>query len=259
MHSSSLASVRLFMFVLWTGIVVPSYLMLLLAGHGYRAVAGVYWRGCLRVLGMTVRTRGTLTDERPLICVVNHASYLDIVALGALIPGAFVAKVEVRTWPFIGALARMGRTVFVDRRPIRVAGQRDEMIERLKSDEPLILFPEGTSNDGNRVLLFKSSLFSIAEKDIAGRMVTIQPVTIAYTRVNGIPIGYAWRPFFAWYGNMELMPHLWHVLGLGQVTIEVEFHPAQNIVDHPSRKELARACHEAVASGLSRALAGREP
>jgi len=172
------------------------------------------------------------------------------------IAGSFIAKTEVRRWPLFGWLARLQRSVFINRQVRSTAEQRDSIALRLAANEALILFPEGTSGDGNRVLPFKSALFSVADHRAAGP-VTVQPVSIAYTRLDGMPIGRRLRPLFAWYGSMALAPHLWTVLGLGTVEIVVQFHPATTLADCGSRKALARYCEEQVAGGLANALSGR--
>src|SRR3546814_16535447 len=98
------------------------------------------------------------------------------------------------------------------------------MTRRLEAGDDLVLLPEGTSGDGNRVLAFKSALFSVAERRTQGEPLTVQPVSIAYTRLDGLTLGRYLRPLFAWYGDMELGPHLWHAIGLGRVTRLCEFH-----------------------------------
>jgi 1-acyl-sn-glycerol-3-phosphate acyltransferase len=85
----------------------------------------------------------------------------------------------------------------------------------------------------------------------------VQPVSIAYTRVNGMPIGRRYRPLFAWYGEMAMAPHLWRVLGLGTIEVVVEFHPPTTLAACGSRKMLARYCEERVKTGLANALTGR--
>ena len=132
--------------------------------------------------------------------------------------------------------------------------QRDAMIERLAAGDALILFPEGTSSDGNHVLPFKSALFSAAEQMREIGPIAVQPVSIAYTRLDGIPIGRLYRPFFAWYGAVELAPHLWSMVGLGTVEIVVEFHPPTSLADCGSRKALAQYCHGRIAGGVAAAL-----
>ncbi len=104
----------------------------------------------------------------------------------------------------------------------------------------LVLFAEGTSSDGNRVLPFKSALFSVAERADTDAPLTIQPLSIAYTHLNGIPIGHALRPYFAWYGDMELGRHLWTFAGLGQTRIEIQLMPPVQTDAFANRRELAR-------------------
>ena len=173
---------------------------------------------------------------------------------GSLLPASFIAKSEVARWPLFGWLAQLQRSVFVDRQVRSTARQRDTIARRLAAGDALILFPEGTSGDGNRILPFKSALFSAAA---AVEGLSVQPVSIAYTRLDGLPSGRALRPLFAWYGAMTMAPHLWRVLGLGTVEIVVEFHPPTTLAACGSRKALARYCEEQIAAGLANALSGR--
>jgi 1-acyl-sn-glycerol-3-phosphate acyltransferase len=135
--------------------------------------------------------------------------------------------------------------------------QNQEMRRRLTAGDSLVLFPEGTSSDGNRTLRFKSSLLAIADTEVGGRAVTVQPVSLAYLRLDGVPIGRAFRPFFAWYGDMVLATHLWRMAGLGTMTVGVHFHPPLTVAECGSRKALARATHETVARGVAALLSGR--
>src|SRR6266849_5904543 len=215
-----------------------------------------YHRWCCRILGLRVRRIGRPTKSRPVLFAANHISYLDITVFGSLIAGSFIAKTEVARWPLFGWLARLQRSVFIDRRVRSTAEQRDSIAGRLAAKEALILFPEGTSGDGNRVLPFKSALFSVADQAAAGP-VTVQPVSIAYTRLDGMPIGRRLRPLFAWYGAMSMAPHLWRMLGLGTLEVVVEFHPPTTLAARGSRKALARYCQDQVAAGLATALSGR--
>jgi lyso-ornithine lipid O-acyltransferase len=122
---------------------------------------------------------------------------------------------------------------------------------RLRSGQSLILFAEGTSSDGGRVLPFKSSLFAAVELSSSGPAIRVQPVTIAYARLRGgLPIDYALRSLYAWHGEMELAPHLWAVLGLPGAVIEVRFHAPLLAAEFASRKALARHAERQVADGL---------
>ena len=223
----------------------------------------VYHRLCCRIFGISIDRRGTISAARPTLFASNHTSYLDIMVLGALMPVSFVAKTEVGSWPLFGWLAKLQRTVFVDRQRRSARDQRDDITRRLAASDSLMLFPEGTSNDGNRVLPFRSALFGAAERRLGpggtAGPVTVQPVSIAYTRLDGVPVGYTLRPLFAWYGDMEMAGHLWQVAGLGRITVVVEFHPPTSIAAFASRKELAEHCRRQVMAGVAAALAGRRP
>lgn len=254
------AATRLVLFLVWTLIASPAYLSIIFVRRRHwRPYLQAYFKVVNRLLGIEVVSRGTPTAAPGSLFVANHASYLDILVLGSLVQGAFIAKREVAGWPGIGLLAKMAGTLFIERRTSRSAEQRDELTRRLEAGESLILFPEGTSNDGNRVLPFKSALFSVAERDLDGGRVTVQPVSVAYTRLDRLAIGRVWRPLFAWYGDMDLAPHLWEMLGLGRLTVEVEFHPPVTMESFASRKAMSDHCHRQVARGVALANAGRLP
>ena len=161
-----------------------------------------YHEKCCWILGFQVEVRGEQSTAHPTLYACNHVSYLDVMVLGSLIEGSFVAKSEVARWPLFGWLARLQRSVFIERRGHKVGQSRDELNQRLENDDDLILFPEGTSGDGNQVLPFKSALFSVAERRPHARPFLVHPVPIAYTRLVGAPIGSYLRPLFARYADL---------------------------------------------------------
>jgi lyso-ornithine lipid O-acyltransferase len=239
------------------------FVVLALGGRFAGVLPMIYHRVCCWLLDLHIEVRGTMSAARPTLFVCNHTSYLDISVLGSLIHGSFVAKTEVANWPFFGFLAKLQRTVFVDRQRRATAHrQRDELMRRLDAGDNLILFPEGTSNDGNRTLPFRSALFGVAERRVAGGKreplpLTIQPVSLAYVRLNGMPIGRSLRPYFAWYGDMDLFSHLWRVAGLGRIVVVLEFHPPVTLTEFGSRKGLSEHCQRMVAEGVAAAIVGR--
>jgi 1-acyl-sn-glycerol-3-phosphate acyltransferase len=257
MGSLTLRLRRLAVYLVFTMLLMPVQAIgLLLRQRWVTSFPRFYHRCCCRILGLRVRRIGEPATARPVLFAANHVSYLDITIFGSLIAGSFIAKREVARWPLFGWLAKLQRSVFIDRQVRSTAEQRDSIAGRLSAREALILFPEGTSGDGNRVLPFKSALFSVADHAASGS-VAVQPVSIAYTRLDGMPIGRRFRPLFAWYGAMAMAPHLWRVLGLGTIEVVVEFHPATTLAACGSRKTLARYCEERVAGGLASALTGR--
>src|SRR5271165_5520634 len=258
MGSPTLRLARLALYLAWTASLMPAQVVgLALRRQWTRTLPVFYHRWCCRILGFRIRVIGTPTSQRPVLYAANHISYTDITVLGSVIPGSFIAKSEVALWPFFGWLAKLQRSVFVDRQVRSMVTQRDAIGQRLAAGDALILFPEGTSGDGNRVLPFKSALFGAAQPDGGVPPVVVQPVSLAYTRLDGMPIGRLFRPFFAWYGAVDLAPHLLTMIGLGTVEVVVEFHPPTSLADCGSRKALAGYCYARIAGGMAAALFGR--
>ncbi len=242
----------------WTIVLLPGQLFAIATGSRLvERIPLLYHRVLSRLLRVSVIQHGAMAERRPVLFVANHVSWLDIVVLSKLLPVCFVAKREVASWPFFGHLAKLQRSVFIDRARRAAGGQRDEIERRLNAGDNLVLFGEGTSGDGIRVLPFKSALFAVAERQIDGRPLTVQPLTIAYTRLDGLPILRGMMPRLAWYGGMELVSHLWGVLCGGPVTAEVRLHAPVTIEQFESRKQLAAYCQHRVQEGMNAALTGR--
>lgn len=223
-----------------------------------RPVPRLWHRLVTKLLGLRVHVRGSISEQRPLLIASNHISWTDIMVLGSLADVHFIAKSEVATWPVFGTLARLQRSVFVERRVRRSAGvQVGEIASRIGDGDPMVLFAEGTTGDGNVVLPFKSTLFAAAAMAFdgnGGEPVTIQPVAIAYTRLQGIPMGRALRPHVAWVGEQTLIPHLTALLREGAVDVEVHFGDAMTFEAGQSRKDIAREAERRVRAMMAAAL-----
>lgn len=216
------------------------------------------------IIGIKVVVRGEPFKDGPCLLASNHNSYFDIPVLGSVVPLSFVAKKEVAAWPFFGTLARLQKTVFVDReRRTKAAATANEIHQRIADGDTLLLFPEGTSSDGNRVLPFKSALMAVAQMAVGGgedaKPVNVQPVSVTYTKLCGIPMGRQFRPYFAWYGDMDLGPHLWEAFSLGPFEVVVEFHEPVTIDTQGSRKVIAAYCEGKSSEGVIRALMSSFP
>jgi lyso-ornithine lipid O-acyltransferase len=214
-----------------------------------------------RLLGFKVTVNGNLSQGRPLLLVSNHVSWSDILVLGSLAEVSFIAKSEVKAWPLFGTFAKLQRTVFVDRdRKHKAIDQAREIAERLHRGDILILFAEGTTSDGNRVLPFKSSLFGAARAALdvkngdAVDHVLIQPVSIAYTRVQGLPMGRYHRKVVAWPGTMPFVKHFLGLLRAGAIDIEVSFGEPVMFDRTSDRKELSRRFERQIRSMTNAAL-----
>ncbi len=250
---------RLVSYLLLTIVALPFHLVALALRIRpvVRWLPVLYHRMVCVLLGIKVKVNGQRSTVMPTLFVCNHVSYLDIEVLGGRIPGCFVAKAEVATWPFFSTLAKAQRTIFVDRRSSKTSNSRDEMLKRLDTGDNLMLFPEGTSSDGTRVLPFRSALFAVAQLRRDDKPIVVQPVAISYTRLDGIPLGRYWRPLFAWFGDLDLVPHLWQMVCLGETEAVVTFFPPVDIDRLGDRKKLAEYCFQQVSAGVQAANSGR--
>jgi lyso-ornithine lipid O-acyltransferase len=130
------------------------------------------------------------------------------------------------------------------------------MGQRLLGGDAVVLFAEGTSGDHNRVLPFRSSLIG-AVRGEGLATARVQPVAIHYARLHGLPLGRRWRPGIAWYGDMELLPHLWALVRRGGIHAEVFF--ADAVAADGDRKLLARDAEIAIRAMIRTARIGRDP
>ncbi len=245
-----------------SGLMIPVQLLALRFDWPLRRRLPRYWhRLALWFLGIRVHVHGTLETNRPLMIAANHASWKDILVLGSLADVAFIAKTEVASWPVFGFLARLQKTIFVVREEKRRTGEQvNEIAARMADGEIVVLFPEGTTSDGNRILGIKSSLFGAAAAALPNDedgVVHVQPVAIAYTRVQGMPMGRYYRPIAGWPGDTGLMEHLIGVLRAGALDVDVTFGETVEFKKGDSRKALAIRTEEQLRAMLLAHLRGR--
>jgi len=211
-----------------------------------KCVRLAFYLGCA-LWGIKVKTQGRISQALPLLVVSNHFSYLDVFALGSSMEMCFTPKSEVAGWPVIGFFCKITGCIFIDRRPSQTLRNKSNLDDAIAGGSIVSLFPEGTSNDGSRLLPFKSSFFSIAEN----QGLTVQPVSVVYTRLNDESITSENRHIVGWYGDMEFFPHLMTFLRQKSLEVTLVFHDAVNSKDFTSRKELASYCQDVIGKGLS--------
>ncbi len=225
---------RISLLLCWTVLCMPiQALLLVLPGRAKDRFPKIYYRTLCWLIGLKLQVVGRPAPGATLF-VSNHTSWLDVLVLGAALEARFVSKAEVASWPLIGWVAKLGRSVFVSRSRSRTGHESDALAERLKAGEAIILFPEGTTSDGTRVLPFRSSFFSVAQ-----HAAQVQPATVVYDRIGFLPACRRDRPLFAWYGDMETASHAWRLLRRtgtrATLVLHESFHPAAI----PSRKTMA--------------------
>ena len=215
-----------------------------------------YHRQVCRIVGIDLTVDGEVQRDAPALLVSNHASWLDIIVLSAVAPVSFVAKKQVAGWPFVATLAKLQRTVFVDReRRVSIGDTASEIIARLAAGDAIVLFAEGTSSDGNRVLPFKTSLFAAAKPsaphgDQQSSPTLVQTIAIAYTHRNGLPLGWAGRRALGYYGDVGMAANAWNVLTGGPLRASVRISAPVPLADFKDRKDLARRSEGTVRAGL---------
>ena len=223
---------------------------------------------CHRILcaliGVRIRQVGTRSTAGPALILSNHVSWLDISVISALSPVVFVAKSEVARWPVFGWLAKLQRTVFIDRRARHQTGAATrEIAGRLLGGDAVVLFAEGTSSDGTRVLPFRSALVGAVHHALGNSAhhtsIIVQPMSLAYVGFGGVPIGRALRERVAWYGDADLIPHLARVLASGAVDVTVSWGEAVAYDMSADRKAIAREAEKSVRRMTAAALRAPPP
>lgn len=236
---------------------MPVQAVLLRTSKGWaRRFPNWYHRQVCRLIGVTLEINGAVSRDAPVLLIANHASWLDIPVLSAVAPVSFVAKKEVASWPFVSSLAKLQRTVFVDReRRTKTGDTANEITARLASGDAIVLFAEGTSSDGNRILPFKTSLFAAAKPSGNGKTgsqtgAVVQTVTVVYERRHGIPLGWAGRRAFGYYGDVGMGANALQVLSGGPLKAIVKISEPISLDAFRDRKDLALWAERSVRAGF---------
>ncbi|MBB2960750.1 1-acyl-sn-glycerol-3-phosphate acyltransferase [Methylobacterium sp. R2-1] len=249
-------------------IVIGPHWLSLRFGRGRLAahIPVLFHRLFLRLFSVRVTQSGTPPPPgEPALVLANHVSWLDIVALGSLRPLSFVAKSEIAGWPLIGPLAKLQRTVFIERaKRAATASVNATVGQRLADGDLIVLFAEGTTGDGLRLLPFRSSLVGAARAALTAESgglarIRLQPLALAYPRRNGLPVTRAERPEIAWYGDMELAPHLTLFANRGPIDVHVNWGAPIAFEPATDRKLATAQAEAAVRRGLREIRHGGPP
>ena len=209
--------------------------------------------GC-RFLGLKVKVVGEPVRNRPTLMLSNHVSWTDIIALGSIADLSFVAKAEVGKWFFVGFMASLQKTIYVDRtRRADAKRTSTEMAGRMAENRAVLLFAEGQSDLGTHVLPFRSALVGAAQAAMlegGARDVVIQPVTIAYTRLQGLPVSRTDRNLIAWIKSKSVGQNIRDILSGGDKDITIAFGEPIPFGADANRKALTRQAEQAVRETL---------
>ncbi len=208
----------------------------------------ILWRGLLNIK-IVLEGDGDCLKSGGHFIISNHLGYIDGIVLGSIFPVIYVSKREVRRWHVIGQWTALIGTIFVDRqRKYKILQAVEEIAAKLNQKANVLVFPEGTSTNGERLLPFQSAFFAAP---LAARAVVV-PVTLTYRRINQQPLSEANRDRVYWYGGMNFVSHFWDLLGIRRIEVSVKVHPRIDTSDvrnsSRSRKELSQTCHAIIAA-----------
>ncbi|HEX9455055.1 MAG TPA: lysophospholipid acyltransferase family protein [Candidatus Binatia bacterium] len=181
------------------------------------------------------------------VIIGNHVSYVDGIVLGSIFPIVFVSKREVKNWPVVGQWNTLCGSIFINRQRKELVGSLvREMSGKLKQEANILLFPEGTSTNGERMLPFQTVPLAAPLRNRS----IIVPTTIAYRNINDQPVTTANRDLIYWYGDMDFISHFWKLLALRSVDVLVTIQPKIECFRYPDssvgRKKLAADCFNRV-------------
>lgn len=235
----------------------------------------VFWSGVCRILHLEVRQIGRIAGKpnvgifhrksvKPVLFVSNHTSWLDIVALGKLLPTTFISRADLRKWPLIGPISKSAGTIYISREASKTKGEVELISQRMKEGYNITLFPEGTTTSGTAPLPFHSSIFALAcphlgKEDKEEPAPLVQPISILFDRLEGLPVGRSRRAsIFSWFGDMEFAPHVWKLLQWKHMRVTVMFHKPIDPKDFESRKDISVAAREIILHGIDILKQGRD-
>jgi 1-acyl-sn-glycerol-3-phosphate acyltransferase len=229
-----------------------------------QSIPHLFHRGFCALVGIRIHEIGTRTSDAPVLILSNHVSWLDICIIGARAPVVFVAKSEVAKWPVFGWLAKLQRTIFIEReRRQKTGAAAQEIGDRMLAGDAVVLFAEGTSSDGMRVLPFRSALIGSVHHALGEsthhKQITVQPMSLAYVGFGGLPVGRAFRENVAWYGDIDLIPHFIGILASGAIDVTVSWGDAVAYDMSADRKTITRDAERAVRRMTSTALRAGPP
>lgn len=213
-----------------------------------------YTRSALGLFNFDIQVIGydsELMRTKNFLLISNHMSYIDILVLSSIQPCVFVTSVDMGEQFFLGDMAELGGSIFIERRH---RGQIEHdigvMADTLRAGHNVVIYPEGTSSNGERVLPFKKSLLMSAVR--AG--VDIMPICVKYTEINHEPFSIANRDKVCWYGDMTFLPHMLGLMSLKQVKVELHFLKPIPVKPDSTRAELSDHAYAAISAAYGQPL-----
>jgi len=178
-------------------------------------------RKAIKILGLKILVIKEFlpAENEPYFIVSNHVSYTDILVISSFFPSSFVTSTEVEKDIFLGTLAKAGGSLFVERRKkTRLLKDLKQVTDVLLQNINVVVFPEGTSTNGEKIFPFKKTLFRAA----INAKIPVLPLHIRYTSIDGQLINEKNRDKIFWYGDMKFFPHFLSFLKLDSIHVNLK-------------------------------------
>lgn len=183
-------------------------------------VVSFYCKLALKIFNVKLTTNLYKKEVKGTLLVSNHLSYLDIIAISSLIPTNFITSTDIERTPVLGHICKLASCIFVDRRGrMNRSNELSKISNRLLSGENIVIFPEATSTNGEKIIPFKKGLFeAVIQKDLL-----ISSLCVQYLRINNFPVTRENRDIVCWYGDMDFLPHLWRLLQQTEIVMNLNY------------------------------------
>lgn len=246
----------LFLLIIFIIISIPLQTIFNLIGFKLRRAYPLFFYKIIKLItGIKIDYEKSKFDKKKegTLFVANHVSWFDIICLGNLLNARFIAKKEVSQMGVFGFLARLSNTFFIDNSDKSKIIEYNTLIkDKLAKGENFIIFPEGTTSDGNGVKNFKSSMLECAFDN--DHTIYIQPISICYSKKNNLPMGLYLRRYIAWVGDTSMVAAMVNFLGSGPITVDLVFHGILDNKNFNNRKDLTLLCENLILNGLNQKL-----
>jgi 1-acyl-sn-glycerol-3-phosphate acyltransferase len=186
-------------------------------------------------------------QEKSALLAGNHVSYMDVIVIASSLKTCFVTSVEIKETPGLGHLCMMAGCLFVERRSRSTLHKEiGELQEGLERDLTVTIFPEATSTNAEGILRFRRPLFLSA---VQGQKPVI-PICINYRMIGNEPLSLKNRDSICWYGDMDFLPHLWKLCGLGRLEADLHFLTPIKVKNSDDAGNIAALAQAAVESAF---------
>ena len=207
--------------------------------QGKRIIQWWMRRAC-RILAVHISVSGEISSQGRTLFVANHISWIDIIALASVVQVKFISKDSLRYWPLIGWLATSVGTLLIRRGKYFVVTRVVALIKReLNQRHAVLVFPEGTTTDGQQVAAFRSALLqSVSYSDAA-----VQAVALRYHTDGGLD---RHAPYI---GNDNFVFHLLRLSLRNKTQLKLHFTPEFS-TQKLDRRAVAGLAREQIISAL---------